>query len=735
MKKISRIILLSVTTFLYTTVDAQTVADTSIHHLKEVVISVNKTEEQKSNVAQQVDVITSAEKELLQNQNAADLVANSPGVFVQKSQQGGGSPVIRGFEANRVLLVIDGVRMNNLIYRGGHLQNIITVDESMIDRTEILFGPSSTIYGSDALGGVIHFYTRKPGFSTDSTLNFNVNASSRIASANNEFTAHVDVNAGGKRFASLTSFNRSRFGDLRGGANQNPFYLSSYGERPYYVDRINGTDSLIKNEDRFLQVQSGYTQYDLMQKFSFRPTASVTHDVNLQYSTSTDIPRYDRLTDPSGTGLRFSEWYYGPQKRLLGAYDLSYLPSGSFFNRLHAGVNFQQIEESRHTRRFGNDNLQHRIEKVNVIGFSFDAERRTSNHDLRFGIDGQSNALESTAANENIGTSENTALDTRYPDGTNSLFTTGLYFSHGWNINSQTRFTDGFRIGYSKLKSTFEDTTFFKFPFRSAEQSAVLYSGSIGLIHRTEDDVTLSALVSSGFRVPNIDDLAKVFESGSGNLIVPNPDLKPEKTITYEIGVRSIRQSTGMELNMYYTDYFDAIVTNKFKLNGQDSVLYNGQLSQVVANQNQRRAYIYGFSTRFLFNQDRKVKGELSASYTYGRIKTDSIDYPLDHIPPFAARLQFMYAEKKFSSLFYIQFNGWKRLKDYNLGGEDNQQYATSSGMPAWFTLNLKNSYRINRSFILNAGIENILDVQYRTFASGVNSAGRNFYLSVGFNY
>ncbi len=132
--------------------------------LEEVIISVNKSEESKKFVSQQIQVINSAQIELLQSQTTADLIANTGNVFVQKSQMGGGSPVIRGFEASRIVLVVDGVRMNNIIYRSGHLQNIVSMDNAILDRAEILFGPSSTVYGSDALGGVIHMFTRKPLF-------------------------------------------------------------------------------------------------------------------------------------------------------------------------------------------------------------------------------------------------------------------------------------------------------------------------------------------------------------------------------------------------------------------------------------------------------------------------------------------------------------------------------------------------------------------------------------------
>jgi hemoglobin/transferrin/lactoferrin receptor protein len=210
-------------------------------NLNEVVISVNKIVESQRTVAQHVQVLTAKEISISQSQSTADLLSNTAGVFVQKSQLGGGSPVLRGFEASRVLLVVDGVRMNNIIYRAGHLQNVVTIDNNILNRTEILFGPSSTVYGSDALGGVIHFYTKQPLLATgDAKTNIKVNFLSRYGSVNNEITNHLDFNIGTKKFASLTSFTYSRFDDLKGGKNQNPFYTASFGERPYYVDRING---------------------------------------------------------------------------------------------------------------------------------------------------------------------------------------------------------------------------------------------------------------------------------------------------------------------------------------------------------------------------------------------------------------------------------------------------------------------------------------------------------------
>ncbi|OFX58698.1 MAG: hypothetical protein A2046_10230 [Bacteroidetes bacterium GWA2_30_7] len=711
--------------------------DTTIITIKEAVISANKSLETKKTVSQQIQVISVKEIENSQSQSTADLIANTGSVFVQKSQMGGGSPVIRGFESSRILLVIDGVKMNNLIYRSGHLQNLVTLDNAILERTEILFGPSSTVYGSDALGGVIHLYTKKPKFAyEEQKTNIKINASSRYGSINNEMAEHFDFNFGTKKFASLSSFTYSSFGDLKGGKNQNPFYTTSYGERPYYVERFNGKDSLVKNSDRYLQKQSGYTQYDILQKFLYQQSEHLSHGLNVQFSNSSDVPRYDRLTDPKGVGLKSAEWYYGPQTRLLTAYDLKFSNPESFFHNINLGVSYQSVEESRHNRNFGKEDLAHRVENVNVIGVDIDFQKFIKNHNLRFGLDAQYNTLKSTANNENIITGENTPLDTRYPDGDNSMLNIGAYVSHTWQINDQLTLNDGIRGGFSSLKSTLVDTSFFHFPYNSINQNSPVYSGSVGLINCPTDDWKLSLLVSTGFRVPNVDDMSKIFESTTGSVIVPNSDLKPEKTINYEMGFTKIfEHKTLWENNIYYTQFFDAIVSDKFKFDGKDSIMYDGTLSQVYANQNKKEAFLYGVSSTMKSQAGEHFIFSLMVSYTYGRVKTDSTDAPLDHIPPFMARTKLTYKNKNFGSDFFINYNGWKKIKDYSLGGEDNEQYATPDGMPAWFTVNLRASYKVQKYITLQAGIDNVFDTQYRSFASGINAPGRNIFASIRINY
>jgi hemoglobin/transferrin/lactoferrin receptor protein len=299
------------------TLDPMMVLD-SAHHLGEVVVSANRFEQQRKNIPQSTEVIRAESMAFDNLQTSADVIQNTGNILVQKSQLGGGSPIIRGFETNKVLLVIDGVRMNNAIYRAGHLQNIITLDNAAMDKIEILYGPGSVMYGSDALGGVMHFFTKDPVLGLDGSNVKHGSAFARYSTADEEITAHLDFSIGGSKWGSLTSFTYSDFGDLTQGANRSDEY-PDFGKRPFYVEQENGEDVTIVNPDPEVQVGSAYTQYDILQKFVYRASDAVTHKLNLQYSTSSDVPRYDRLTQlsPSGSGdPRYSEWYYGPQDRI-----------------------------------------------------------------------------------------------------------------------------------------------------------------------------------------------------------------------------------------------------------------------------------------------------------------------------------------------------------------------------------------------------------------------------------
>jgi hemoglobin/transferrin/lactoferrin receptor protein len=705
---------------------SQEVTDTiKTQNIEEIKINSKKITIDKNQTPSQLEIISKEKIEFQNFQNTGDMLANSGSLFVQKSQQGAGSPVIRGFEASRVLLLVDGVRMNNLIFRSGHLQNVITVDENFLETALIQFGPTSSLYGSDALGGSVNMITKRAKFENGFTGNVN----SRYSSVNEEKSGYFDINYGTTNFASLTAFSYNDFGDLKMGRTKN-HNGEFFGERPQYVETINGVDVLLQNDNKYNQKTSGYKQYNFMQKLAYKTQSGFTHSANFQYSTSSNINRYDRLTDQAGSGLKSAEWYYGPQKRLLGVYSLE--KENVFTNtdfKLDAG--YQNVEESRHNRNFGNYNLQNRTEKVAVYSLTANFETKLKKGNFYYGIENYYDDLISTADKTNIKTGVVVPLDTRYPNGKNNMMRNDVYVSYSSKRNEATNFSMGARAGYAALNSSIADNSIVALPFTEIKQQNFTYSGNIGLVHNTSENFIVKTNLSSGYRVPNIDDLAKIFESGSGTLIVPNKDLKPEQTITGDLGfvIKSKSNKHQFDATYFYTQLYDAIVTDAFTFNGSSTYDFGGgDVRNVVANQNLGKAFVTGVNGNIKTTIVKNLQFNGSYNITLGRVTTEGNKRPLDHIPPYFGKLGFNYSPKWATFEAYMLFNGKKHLKDYSTSGEDNLVYAPKTGMPAWETYNFKAATKAMYGFTLFAGMENILDTQYRNFASGINAGGRNIY-------
>lgn len=719
---------------------SQTAQDTTATELNEVVIS-NKVPKKYTQLPNQVEVITAKQIDFQNFQSTAEMLSNSGSLFVQKSQQGGGSPVIRGFEASRVLITVDGVRMNNLIFRAGHLQNVITVDENMLENVGVFYGPSSTLFGSDALGGAVAMTTKDAKFLDQAHNKLTGGVNTRYSSVNEEKSAALYLNYATSKFASMTFFSFNDFGDLKMGKepNHNGDY---FGERPNYVSTVGGVDQLNVNSDQYTQVGSAYKQYNFMQKFAYKTNSGYLHGLNLQYSTTSDINRYDRLTETAGSGLRFAQWYYGPQDRLLAIYSLQ--KEKAFLNSdLKINVAYQNVKESRHNRRFGNYNLQHNEENVDMFSVSLDLDKKFTKGELFYGFESYYEILKSTAYANNINTGVVTDINTRYPNGDNNMMRNDLYVSYNEKMSDKTFWNVGARAGYTTLKSTIADNSVFSLPFNSISQGNFTYSGTLGITHNTSKNFALKGNIATGFRAPNIDDLAKVFESKAGSssslgiLIVPNEDLKPEKTITGDLGIviQSDSKRIKLESTYFYTRMYDAIVTDDFTYNGQSIVNYNGFDAQVKANQNKGKAFVTGFSTNVSAYIISDLLFSANFNYTLGRVVEDGSQRPLDHIAPYFGKVGLTYTFNKLNLEGYMLYNGKKDIKDYSTSGEDNAQYAPANGMPAWETYNFKAGFQVLKGGTLFAGVENILDTQYRVFASGINAPGRNFYGGIKYTF
>lgn len=719
--------------------------------LDEIVLSSSRKKELKKRVAERIEVNTTAEIRKISPQTSADLLASIPGIKVQKSQFGGGSPVLRGMEANRILLVVDGVRMNNAIYRSGHLQSSITVSPSILDRTEVVFGPSSVIYGSDALGGVIHYYTKTPKISQDKDVKYNL--LSRYSSVNEEYTNQASFETSFKKWSSLTSFSYSKFGDLKMGKKRSHGY-ENWGIVDEYSDNSNDFYNLnsVQNLNPNVQKNTGYNQRDFLQKFYFLLSDKTNLTFNFQHSTSSDIPRFDKLSEYKDGNLKFAEWHYGPQKRLLFSSQLAINPDKKWLKSGTITTAYQNIKESRIQRKFNSLERSYRKENVDVFNLNGDFSvqlTEKSNRDLSYGFEFTHNKVNSNSFgktinvvdNEIIRFSNNFKVQSRYPDGGSTYSSAALYTNYRQDINSKSTLNTGVRYTSTWLNAKWLDETFVSLPQNDISLKNSSFTATIGYAYRPNKDWQLNSVISSGFRSPNIDDVGKIREKNE-KVTVPNIDLRPEYLYNAEIGVVKYfdNKKFNIGFNTYYTLLNNYIARESFLLDGNSTILYDGELTETIANVNHDNAYVFGGTLSFKgkLNDNWKANGNI----TYTKGKTYDTNLPLSSIPPVFGKFEVSYVKNKFETSLNFKFNSAKKLKGYNLiEGIDNIEQTPFNndinkyvGTPSWSTLNFYSKYQISSTVGLQFMVDNIFDQHYKEFASAISAPGRNFSLSIFVN-
>lgn len=706
--------------------------------LDEVVISANRWEQENREVPHRIEKITQRDVLFLNPQTSADLLAASGYAYIQKSQLAGGSPILRGFATNRVLLVVDGVRMNNAIFRTGNVQNVISIDALSVQSNEILFGPGAVMYGSDAIGGVMDFHTLEPIFSETGKNTFTGSAVARVSSANFEKTGHLDFNIGMNKWAFRTSLTVSDYDDLIAGKNGNSYFL-----RPVYQKSIDGRDTVVENPDPQKQVYSGYSQANILQRIKYKPSSKINFDYGFYYSETSDAPRYDRLYLTNDEGeLANAEWYYGPQKWLMNRFSVNLNGFSSLFDDAKIELAHQLYQESRHDRKFNNARLRNQYEKVNAYSLNIDLDKKVSDKATVFyGGEAVYNLVNSKANRTNIFTNEESSVNTRYPDGSDWQ-SYALYGNLKYTLSSEWVLNTGFRYSYIALAADF-DTSMFPFPFTHAELKNGAINGSVGIVWIPTNKAQIYANLSTGFRSPNIDDLGKVFDSEPGTVVVPNANLKPEYAWNAELGTAFINSDLLKgEFSLYYTLLNNALARRIFNYNGVDSIMYDGELGRVEAIQNITKAYVYGIQAGIEIAPIKGLKIQSKLSFQYGREQSeDSLKYyPLRHSVPLFGTTHVIYAVHKIQMDIYADYNAGIDYEDLPLSEiSDNTPYAKNENglpfVPGWYTLNAKASWFISKEISINAGIENITNRLYRPFASGISAPGINFIASVRANF
>jgi hemoglobin/transferrin/lactoferrin receptor protein len=705
-----------------------------LQDLDEIVISASKFEQSKREVPNKIMSIKARDILFANPQTSADLLQSSGQVFIQKSQLGGGSPLIRGFSTNRLLLSVDGVRMNNAIFRGGNVQNVISIDPFAIQNTEIILGAGSVIYGSDAIGGVMNFYTKKPNLSESDSLLFKGNAIIRYSSASNEKTGHIDFNIGFKKWAFLTNISYTDFEDLKMGKYGPDDYL-----RTEYVETINGQDNIVQNNNPRIQKFTGYNQINFFKKVHYKANETLSFDLGLHYSSTSDYPRYDRLLRYNEDELKSAEWFYGPQRWFLGNFQITKLSSRSnLFDKIKVTAAFQNFQESRIDRNLNSEIRRTRKENVDAISANFDFEKTLSETTkLFYGVEYIYNKVGSKGEEKDIINNTTQPIASRYPNGA-TWQSLAAYMSYKFKPNKKFTLQSGVRYNAIFIKANLNDNnTFLNLPFNEASINTGAITGTAGISWSPNKTLQWKLNASTAFRAPNIDDIGKVFDSQPGSVVVPNANLKPEYAYSGELGLTlDFNEVVVLDLATYYTYLDNALVRRDFNIDGETQIIYDGELSNIQAIQNASKAWIYGFEVGIKISFSEYFKLTSQYSIVDGMEEDNGVEVPIRHVAPSFGNTHFIFEKNKLKFDAYLDYNAelsYNQLapseidKTYLYAKDKNgNPYA-----PSWLTLNFRSQYQINKLTTIIGAIENITNQRYRPYSSGISAPGINLILAL----
>jgi len=650
---------------------------------------------------------------MLKSQSAqtSDLLEKTLGVSIQNSQNGGGSPNLRGMEANRLLIVVDGIPLNNTIFRSGHLQSTATINPIFLKDAEVLFGPASVAYGNGAMGGAILFSTKRPENKNSTQFTQQYESSSDAV-----FTSIIS-NYKTNNSANISGFSLKSYGNLKMGSNR------KHGFKNW------GKEAIITENN--IQKGTAYQQADFFHKTLFKLSNTNFLLFNSQFSTSSNINRFDKLNDIKDGEQKYKNWYYGPQKRFFQSARLkNYFPNFASDESVFT-VAYQNIKESRHKQKNGDELLNNRTETLHILDFKSDFLKQFNRFKLNYGFDSRFQKLNSTA---NL-SDKNTHFynTTRYPDGGANVINNAIYSQINLDCTKNLLLLVGSRYSINSLSATFQDTTVIHLPFNGIRVHNKSLSNSLQLVYKYNASLRINGAVSNGFRNPNTDDIGKVFSKNDLSVIVPNNNLSPEKSLNIETGIHlKIKNIITVQLQIFQTQITDAIERREATLNELDSMNYDGEMMKIMMNTNIGRATIKGLN----FAYQLKINKQFSHNTIINALHGETVDgLPLAHIPPTSITSTLNYEYNNQAISLSTHYNALKKAIDYDLGGVDNLEEATQIGNPSWYTLSLKYSNSLDKNLTFIAGIQNIMDIHYKTFGSGISASGRNFTLSLRANF
>ena len=606
-----------------------------------------------------------------------EALVGTTGVFVQRTNHGGGSPFVRGLTGNQVLLMVDGIRLSNSTFRFGPNQYLATVAPHSIERVEVVRGSGSTLYGSDAIGGVVNVLSRGPGFVGGGT-----EASARVLLRGMtdamDRTVRVEAEAAGARFALHAGADARWFGDLVAGGDLGTLAPSGYDERSADVKAL------------------------------VRPSSSTLLTLAYQHLHQSDVPRYDQVAQRG-----YLRYGFDPQDRRLAYARSQTFLDHAWLRRLEATLSLQRSVEGRFRQRLGERLEVRERDEVETLGFVVEgrSEPRPAWQAIS-GVELYHDRVASSAASADLETGAVTPRRGLYPDGATATSLAAFTF-HSLDVGRV-----GLTLGARFNSFAIEAADPVVGPIDVRPKALV---GNASVLFRAGPGQALVASVNSGFRAPNVSDVGSLGPFDFG-VEVPSPDLAPESSLTLELGHKARMGPVASTLALYVTRLSDNIERVESSYLGSPTL--DGD--RVYRKQNVGEARLKGVEAEVELELPRRAV--LTAAVVYAHGQNLDADEPMRRIPPLHGKLALRVSPSRraFAELEWL----WAATQDRLASGDLADHRIAPGGTPGWNVVNLRGSWDAG-SLSLRAGIDNLFDEAYRTHGSGIDGIGRAAWAAV----
>ncbi len=650
----------------------------SIQLNKSIVVTATKKELVSFETPDAVSVLTSLELKNTAPRSTAEALIGTTGVWMQKTNHGGGSPIIRGLTGNQTLLLIDGIRLNNGTFRYGPNQYFNTLDVFAIERVEVIRGKGSVLFGSDAIGGVINTITRSPEYFSGKPK-FGGRGKLKYMNKEMEQSAAGELSFQSKNIAILGNVTYKNFGDIFAGGDLGFEQPSGYRE----------------------------TGVNLKAKMRFGSNWQITPA--FQYLNQNDVPRYDQVAQRG-----YQTYSYDPQVHQLVYAKAEHFSKNPFFRRISFTVSNQLSEETRKIQKENSVIFQQETDvvKTNGINIEFNSEL-SKNWVAVTGAEFYSDHVESGKTETNNETGDITQKRGLYPNDS-EMKNFALFSQHSYTLN-QFRFNFGGRFNLFRIHTVDEE-------FGEVTLKPNSLIGNINIQYFTSEKQQFILSAYSAFRAPNINDIS-TFGNFDYGIEIPSTDLSPENSVTLEAGYKKSAEILSFSVFAYNTRLNDQIERVESTYNGNEYI--DGE--KVYKKENISKSNISGIELESGIKIDPQFSFINNLTWTYGKNLENG--EPMRRIPPLNGKLALQYSKSKiFAETEYLFATKQDRLSI----GDKADYRIPEGGTPGWNILNLKAGYTW-KMISLNTGLQNIFNQAYRIHGSGIDGYGRSFWLSLGF--